>query len=311
MLGRIGRQGTRAVAASVALALALPMLGPYARPILTPCIVVLLFVAFLRVEPAALWGHVRRPAVLAAITLWCMVGVPVLVGTGLHLSGIAAARPDLTLALVMQSVAPPIMAAPAFAALMGLPVVLPLALLVAAIAVTPVTAPLLADLYAGEALSLSPAVLAGKLFAILAGSWIAAMIARHFLGRDRIEAHRAEIDGLNIVLLFVFAAALMDGVTWGILEKPLTIAALTALAFAMAGSVLALTALLFAPAGKRLSFALGFAAGHRNMGLMLAAAGTTLPETVWLYFAVAQFPIYLMPQILKPLARRYARQSGD
>jgi len=26
----------------------------------------------------------------------------------------------------------------------------------------------------------------------------------------------------------------------------------------------------------------------------------------WLYFAIAQFPIYLMPAMLKPLARRVA-----
>ena len=37
---------------------------------------------------------------------------------------------------------------------------------------------------------------------------------------------------------------------------------------------------------------------------MLAAVGGTVPELTWLYFAIAQFPIYLMPQILKPLARR-------
>jgi BASS family bile acid:Na+ symporter len=42
------------------------------------------------------------------------------------------------------------------------------------------------------------------------------------------------------------------------------------------------------------------------MGLMLAAAGTAVPELTWLYFAIAQFPIYLMPAMLKPLARRVA-----
>ena len=42
------------------------------------------------------------------------------------------------------------------------------------------------------------------------------------------------------------------------------------------------------------------------MGLMLAAAGTAVPDLTWLYFAVAQFPIYLLPAMLKPLARRVA-----
>jgi BASS family bile acid:Na+ symporter len=40
------------------------------------------------------------------------------------------------------------------------------------------------------------------------------------------------------------------------------------------------------------------------MGLMLAATGGVLPDYVWLYFALCQLPIYLLPQLLKPLARR-------
>jgi BASS family bile acid:Na+ symporter len=40
------------------------------------------------------------------------------------------------------------------------------------------------------------------------------------------------------------------------------------------------------------------------MGLMLAATDGVLPGTTWLYFAMSQFPIYLSPQLLKPLADR-------
>jgi BASS family bile acid:Na+ symporter len=39
---------------------------------------------------------------------------------------------------------------------------------------------------------------------------------------------------------------------------------------------------------------------------MLAATGGLLPDTAWLYFALAQFPIYLSPQLFTPLARRLA-----
>jgi BASS family bile acid:Na+ symporter len=43
---------------------------------------------------------------------------------------------------------------------------------------------------------------------------------------------------------------------------------------------------------------------QRNMGLMLAATGDVLPGGTWLYFALSQFPIYLTPQLLKPIVRR-------
>ena len=47
------------------------------------------------------------------------------------------------------------------------------------------------------------------------------------------------------------------------------------------------------------------------MGLMLAAASAgSVPEFVWLYVALAQFPIYLLPLVYKPLVRRLmARQD--
>jgi BASS family bile acid:Na+ symporter len=48
---------------------------------------------------------------------------------------------------------------------------------------------------------------------------------------------------------------------------------------------------------------------QRNMGLMLAATGGALPDLTWLYFALSQFPIYLSPQMLKPLVRRLQRDS--
>jgi hypothetical protein len=38
--------------------------------------------------------------------------------------------------------------------------------------------------------------------------------------------------------------------------------------------------------------------------LMLAATGGVLPDLVWLYFGLSQFPIYLAPQLFKVLVRR-------
>jgi BASS family bile acid:Na+ symporter len=82
---------------------------------------------------------------------------------------------------------------------------------------------------------------------------------------------------------------------------------LGALGFAVSFAVFEATTLAFAWAGRDHAFALGFMALQRNMGLMLAATGGALPDLTWLYFAACQFPIYLSPQLLKPLARRLVR----
>ena len=95
-----------------------------------------------------------------------------------------------------------------------------------------------------------------------------------------------------------------DGVAANIISRPLTVLALLALAFILALGLIALTYAVMIRVGRSAALALAFAVGSRNVGLMLAAAGAAVPDLMWLYFALAQFPVYLLPQLLKPLARR-------
>ena len=127
VLAWLGRQGTRAIAAVVLIGIAVPPLGAVLRPFVTPAIFVLLCIAFLRVDAAGLRSYVRRPHLVLAATAWTMLAVPLLFGTVCLSSGLDARAPELFLALMMQAVAPPMMAAPAFAALMGFDATLVLA----------------------------------------------------------------------------------------------------------------------------------------------------------------------------------------
>jgi hypothetical protein len=61
---------------------------------------------------------------------------------------------------------------------------------------------------------------------------------------------------------------------------------------------------MFRGIGQQRALALGLMVSQRNMGLMLAATGGVLPGLTWLYFALCQFPIYLLPQLLKPMVRK-------
>ena len=109
--------------------------------------------------------------------------------------------------------------------------------------------------------------------------------------------------------MFMFAVAAMDGVPSHFRADPLLVVELTALAFALALALIGLTALVFLRAGRARALAIGLIAGNRNIGLMLAATGFVVPDVAWLYFALAQFPIYLLPHLLKPLAQAARRQS--
>ena len=302
-LAWLGRQGPRAIAALVFIGVAAPPLGALLKPFVTAAIFVLLSIAFLRVDVSELWEHLRRPTVPLAATAWTALVVPTAVGaTGLA-AGLDTRSPGLFVGIMLQAIASPMMAAPSFAALIGLDATLVLVTLMVASTLTPFTAPLFAHAFLGRALELSPLALGLNLFAIIAGSALVGLAIRRITGAATVRRFKNEIDGLNILVAFVFVAAVMQNVAATTASAPLQMLGLAAAAVGIFLVVLATTTLVFAWAGRERALAVGFMVSQRNMGLMLAATGGALPELTWLYFAAAQLPIYLSPLVLGPLAR--------
>jgi hypothetical protein len=315
----LGNQGTRAIAALVFIGIAVPPVGQLLKPLVTEAIFLLLCISFTRVDIGRLRDHLRRPGIVLAATAWTTLGVPLIAGVTCLAMGLDARAPDLFLALMLQAVASPMMAAPALAAAMGLDSTLVLVTLVTSTALVPMTAPLFAYAFFGAALTLSPLGLGLKLSAILAGSMFVASAIRWTVGASAIKRHERAIDGLNILILFVFVAAVMGSVVGNMLADPVWMVELTMLAFAVFFALLGVTTLIFRRIGRERPLALGLMVSQRNMGLMLAATDGVLPGTTWLYFALCQFPIYLSPQLLKPIVRRLnaekaafaATETGD
>src|SRR6266849_104809 len=206
VLSWLGRQGTRAVAALIVIGIAVPSIGSLLKPFVTEAVFVLLCIAFLRVDAAALRNYVGCPKVVLAATTWTSLVIPALFGASYLAFGLKDRSPDLFLALVLQAIASPLMAAPALAGLMGLDATLVLCTMVTSTALLPFTAPLFAYAFLGSALTLSPSALGLKLFAILAGSSLVGFTVRRIAGLTAIEQQKERIDGFNILVLFVFVA---------------------------------------------------------------------------------------------------------
>lgn len=310
MLAWLGRQGTRAIAALVFIGIAIPPLGMVLRPYVAEAVFVLLVISFMRVDVAAMRSYLARPALVIGATVWSTIAVPLLFGLGGLASGLDKSSPDLFLGLMLQAVASPMMASPALVALMGLDSTLVLITLVTSTALVPLTAPLFAYLFFGGALTLSPLALGMKLFAMLAGAIFVAAVIRRLAGAETIVRHRQPIDGFNILVLLVFVSAVMGTVAANFRAEPIQVVLLTGFAFVVFAVLLGATALVFRKAGYERALALGLMASQRNMGLMLAGTDGVLPGFTWLYFALAQFPIYVSPQLLKPLVRRLRGMAG-
>jgi BASS family bile acid:Na+ symporter len=302
-LAWLGRQRGRAVAAIVLIGIALPSVGAVLKPYATHAIFLLLVLAFIRADLTALRRNLARPALILAALAWTMLAVPTLAAAAVWATGLQSRAPDLAVALTLQAVASPLMSSPALAALMGLDATLALTTLILGTALVPLTAPAFTALLAID-MQLSPVALGLKLGAILGGSAAIAFLLRLFVSSGAIRVLRDEIDGLNIIILYIFVAALTSDFAAQMFASPLQVLALTALAFAISFGLLLATALVFRRAGRERAFAIGVVTSQRNMGLMLAAAGGALPSLVWLYIAVAQFPIYLAPLMLGPVVRR-------
>ncbi len=303
-LETLGRQGTRIAAASVIVGVAIPPLAAAFKPFLAAAIFLLLVFAFLRVDPAELQARFRAPLLVAIACIGFMVVIPLAFGLTLPHTGIDRLGPGVALGLMMYLAAPPIMSSAAFAAMLRLDTALTLATLIVCTAVTPLLAPFIVSYFAGETLKLDVVQLVIRLLAILGGAFAAASLLRWWLGNERIAAAKGAIDGINALLLFLFGVAAMDGVTARAFKEPLLVAGLSLLAFAIAIGLYVVTTLIFWRQGLKQSLALGFSSAHRNMGVMVAAAGSGLPELTWIYFAVAQFPIYLLPALAAPVVHR-------
>jgi bile acid:Na+ symporter, BASS family len=305
-LAFIGRYGTQGFAISIFLGLALPQFAAAARPLLAVTIFGFVMITFARAEVQAVRDLVRRPLPLLLASAWLILAPAALVLGAFAVVGRDNLDPGLVLGLAILAAAPPIMSAPAIAMLLGLQPTLVLSAVLLTTTLSPLVSPVLADWVAGSVVPLDLWILIQRLVLLIGGAIVAAAALRFWLGEEKIRTHKAQFDGLGVVMYFLFAVAAMDGVLAAAVADPARVARFLAVAFALSLGGFVAARLLLRPLLPADRFVLGYATGQRNMGLLIAALGAATPDTTFLFFALAQFPIYLMPQLVKPLARRFA-----
>ena len=301
-LAFLARYGTQAFIVSIVAGLALPQLATLAHPLLSVCIFMFIALMFARADLAIVGQIVRHPRRLVFVGLWLILAPAGLIALGLALVGRSSLDPGLVLGISLIAAAPPILSGPAIAALIGIEPSFILASTFLATLFAPFVSPILADWVAGAAVPLDPAALALRLALLIGSAILAATLLRRVVGVERLVMRRQSIDGAAVVIYFVFAVAAMDGLTTSAMADPVLVAGFLAIAFliSFAGLAAGWIGLPLLVPKERLM--LGYATGQRNIGLLVAALGASVPDTTFLFFSVAQFPIYLMPQLLRTLA---------
>jgi BASS family bile acid:Na+ symporter len=258
----------------------------------------------LRIDWPSLRLTLGRPLVSALAVGWVLLALPALVWAATAPLGLPE---ELRRSLALVAAMPPILSAPALSLLLGLDAATALVAVVAATLLVPLTLPPVAALTAGAAIA-EPLALFARLAAVVGGALLASLALRALAGPARLARRAAEIDGVGVILLLLFAVALMDGVPAHVASRPQDVALYAAAAFAANLGMQVLGTAAFRPAGMRVATTVGFVGGNRNAALLLAVLPGADPALL-LFVAVAQFPIYLLPSLLLPIYRRLGRAA--
>jgi len=307
-LAWIGRHATLLLAVGVFVGLVLPDLAALARPLLIPAILVMLVAALLRLDAGAMRALATSPVRLVAAVAFVLLVSPIIGYVGAEAIGLdGGARA----ALVVWSASPPLISVAAIALLVGLDGALALGIMTVAGLVMPLTVPPIVLGLIGLDLAIAPLELTLRLAGFLAIAFLAAAVIRVAAGRERLHRHSAALDGAFVVVMLVFAVAVMDGVTAAAIAEPGRIALLLLVVFGASLAMQAIALLAFLPLGRRAAGTIALVAGNRNMAVILGAAPAAFGPEAFLYLALLQFPIYLLPALLKPVYRMLARGTGS
>lgn len=305
-LAWMGKHATALLAAGVFVGLALPDLATLARPLLVPTIIVMLVFSLLRLQPAAILAAARSPGRVLPVVGFVLLLSPAIGQAGVTLLDLERwFGAGVVVAIVVWTASPPLVSVTALAAILGLDGALSLMAMTLGGLLMPLTLPPLVLSLIGLDLHIGVGELMLRLVGMLILAGVAAVAIRAAVGETRIQRYSEAIDGGFVLIMLIFAVAVMDGVTAAAIADPAKVAGMVALVFAVSLILQAIGFLLFLPAGRRTATTVALIAGNRNMAIVLGAAPAAFHPDAFLYLAVLQFPIYLLPALLRPLYRKY------
>ncbi len=283
---------------SVFIALAVQPLAALARPLLIPCVWALLVFSMIRLDRQAFLGVLAKPARVGIVLVWMLAVTPVIMWGLVSATGFGG---PIAAALVLTAGSSPLMSTPAIGLILGLDVALLLAIVVSATLLLPLTLPVVALSLLGLELETGALELMGRLGALVGSAAVVSFLIRRVAGRARIEGAAKELDGASVLLMLAFVISLMDGVTARVISEPLRMLFWIGLSFAVYTGQLLVSAALFGFLWRdRLAaWSAAVSAGCRNLGILVAALAGAANDDFITYFALAQFPIYIMPSIMK------------
>lgn len=306
----LGRFAPQAMALGIFVGLLLPWLTDLMRPLLSSAVWLLLVLSLLRVDVGAVVAQLKRPMLPISVTLWMLIVSPLIVAGILTLFDF---RSGVEAGMILAAASSSLFSTPVLGVMFGLNGALLLVVLVASTILVPITLPMVALFLLGFDMGADPFELLIRMTALVASALIAAFFVKKMMGREKLAKKDHIMDGLAVILLIIFAIAIMQGLTARIIDAPWDTLLVTGLSFATYGGLMILSAICFLCVGGKIGrqglVSVGFISGTRNLAIILAVLPPNVDPDVPLFFAVGQFPIYIMPLVLSPIINRLLGKS--
>ncbi|MDJ0955528.1 MAG: hypothetical protein QNI91_01645 [Arenicellales bacterium] len=237
---------------------------------------------------------VKSPWPVMTIVLWQMLALPLIFGTVHVFAPFSGTWSEI---VFLTACAGTIFGAPAFAQLINLDSGLTLLGVIASTLVMPFSLPLLALWILDSTGEFDFAAYTLRLFTFLVCPTLVA-IGYHRFARSDVRLSNQVLQLGSVFFLSLFAVAVMDGVGERLIMDTKPILTLLALAFGIHVTFFFSTALIFRYVNRSIAWTAGLLSSYRNLGLLLAVAGSLLPNDFILFVALWQVPMYIMPMLV-------------
>lgn len=271
----------------------LPELASVLRPYLPWLVSMVLGLSMARIDLVDMARNAFRPRFLTRVLLLTLLLMPVTGVVYLAMARLVGLSELDTQALVYLAATPPIASAAGLCFILGYNARLAIEVTLAATILTPVIGPAMVAILIPDAIGISSVDLGIRLFRMIAGAFVFAIVLRRVLSPQRINRNKTAFDGVSAVAMLTFIFPLFDGVSATIVADPMRALWVLALATVFNLGINAAIQLLARRQAYQDRGALGLIWGNRTIAVYLAALPPDPQFT--LFVALYQFPMYFTP----------------
>ena len=289
--------------------IALPDLAQAMRPWLAEMVIVLLFIAAMRVGTKAAFSGLGHWKHLSALLVVYQTVLPLLLIGLFYLVGFSG---PLATALILMASASSIFGSANLTVLVGRDPAPALRLLILGTAIMPLT--VLPVFWLLPELNEAGTVLetAIRLLLVITLTSVIAFATRHWLLREPDAASLQALDGLSVLVMAIVVIGLMSAISPALNQEPMSVVWALILAFlANFGCQIIAWWCLRSWPNEAERPALAIVAGNRNMGLFLTALPASIIDPLLLFIGCYQVPMYLTPLLLGWLYKDKSKYPGS